>query len=229
MITNSSNWNGYRINIHALQLFPQDLFFPWLDDTREAIENFARQYLRASSRGIGASEPETLASGREVRLTDYDMRPSNSPEPTILICGHMSRDSRCGILGPILKEEFQRQIGKRLQKMWQRVCPDTSEGEEVASHYSNLFKSLSLCSHVGGHAFAGNVIINFPANCKLAKDGTVSPLAGKSVWYGRVEPDHVGGIVDETIIGGKVIEDLLRGVNSFPDTKPVKCVTEQET
>ena len=42
-------------------------------------------------------------------------------------------------------------------------------------------------------------------------DGELSPLAGYGIWYGRVEPKYVEGIVQETLLGGKVIEDLFRG------------------
>ncbi|KAL5508216.1 hypothetical protein ACEPAH_5835 [Sanghuangporus vaninii] len=52
-------------------------------------------------------------------------------------------------------------------------------------------------SHIGGHKFAGNVIIYFPQ--------------GSSVWYGRVTPHEVHAIVHHTILGGKVLPQLLRG------------------
>ena len=71
---------------------------------------------------------------------------------------------------------------------------------------------VGLTSHVGGHAFAGNAIIYIPKDFKLP-DGKKSPLAGKGIWYGRVEPRHVWGIVEETFKRGKVIEELLRGVH----------------
>jgi len=58
-------------------------------------------------------------------------------------------------------------------------------------------------SHIGGHKFAGNVIIYWPS--------------GSSVWYGRVSPKEVTAVVDETVLGGRVIPELLRaGVNIAP-------------
>jgi (2Fe-2S) ferredoxin len=57
---------------------------------------------------------------------------------------------------------------------------------------------VSICSHIGGHAFAGNMIF-YPG------DGQAS------IWYGKVFPHHVQGIVHETIVKGNIIEDLLRG------------------
>jgi len=69
---------------------------------------------------------------------------------------------------------------------------------------------VALVSHVGGHKWAGNVIIYFHP---LHQDGlSPSSLAGKGIWYGRVEPKHVEGIVSETIKGGKVIKELFRGM-----------------
>ena len=41
--------------------------------------------------------------------------------------------------------------------------------------------------------------------------GEPHPLAGKGIWYGRIEPKHVQGLVDETILGGKVVADHFRG------------------
>ena len=71
---------------------------------------------------------------------------------------------------------------------------------------------VSLISHVGGHKWAGNVIIYFPPDHRIPNGG-VSELAGTGVWYGRVQPKHVEGIVEETIRRGRLIGELLRGVH----------------
>lgn len=52
------------------------------------------------------------------------------------------------------------------------------------------------CSHVGGHKFAGNVIV-------------YGPQGGH--WYGRVKPCHAEQIVETHILGGKVLKELWRG------------------
>lgn len=62
-----------------------------------------------------------------------------------------------------------------------------------------------MISHIGGHKFAGNVIIYLPPT--LSDNG----LKGSGIWYGRVDPDKVEGIVQETIVQGRVIADLFRG------------------
>jgi (2Fe-2S) ferredoxin len=59
-----------------------------------------------------------------------------------------------------------------------------------------------------GHKFAGNVIL-------YTNEGR------RGVWYGRVSPCHCEAIVDQSLIGGKVIQELYRGSmnHSFDDEK----------
>ncbi|MCJ1318319.1 hypothetical protein MMC15_003647 [Xylographa vitiligo] len=110
--------------------------------------------------------------------------------PIILICGHGGRDQRCGIFGPLLQAEFRRALVK-------------------SSLQSDVKTQVALVSHIGGHKFAGNVIVYFPPGFQV--DGEVAPLAGQGVWYGRVEPRHVEGIVAETVGRGRVVKELVRG------------------
>ncbi len=123
-------------------------------------------------------------------------------QPIVLICGHMDRDKRCGIYGPILLEQFNKYL------------PPTAN------------PTATLVSHIGGHRFAGNVIIYIPPDF-LPTLGHFSPssgnivnkeknpvphkLAGSGIWYGRVEPESVEQIVNETILGGRIIGNHFRG------------------
>lgn len=70
---------------------------------------------------------------------------------------------------------------------------------------------VGLISHVGGHKFAGNVILYLPPTMRTPDGTQPHPLAGYGVWYGRVEPKHVEGVVLETILRGNVIADHFRG------------------
>ena len=111
--------------------------------------------------------------------------------PTILICSHNSRDTRCGTLGPILQAEFVTQLSRL------GITANTglfrAEGPDVVN--------VGCISHVGGHAWAGNVIIYLP----------VADNTAAGIWYGRVEPRHVDVIIRETVLGGRVIGELWRG------------------
>ena len=137
----------------------------------------------------------------------------------VLICGHGGRDARCGVIGPVLKHNFERvlemqDIGVRNGPVVVRG-PKEQEGRKLLGEEEKAVQPgetarVGLISHIGGHKFAGNVILYVPPGMKLA-DGKDNPLAGCGIWYGRVEPKHVDGIVKETVLGGKVIEDLFRG------------------
>ena len=129
--------------------------------------------------------------------------------PNVLICGHGNRDSRCGIMGPILKEAFHTYAEALIPGPTSEGSPDliTKIGRP----------QIGLISHIGGHAWAGNVILYFPRSFRTTR-GELSPLASKGVWYGRVGPQHVEGIFNETIQNGRVIEELLRGIHESNDT-----------
>jgi hypothetical protein len=132
----------------------------------------------------------------------------------VLICGHGGRDIRCGILGPLLREEFERQLPRDgFQVLKEAVNIGGSQQLdllEAKNTSSNRTARVGLISHIGGHKYAGNVILYIPPGAKTA-DGRKSELAGCGIWYGRVEPKHIEGIVKETILGGRVIADLFRG------------------
>lgn len=99
----------------------------------------------------------------------------------ILICSHRRRDKRCGITAPILAREFDHFLRE-------------NDIEENGEHGT----VVTMCSHVGGHKYAGNIII-------YTHQGT------RGIWYGRVTPHHCQQIVEKTIIKGKVIKELYRG------------------
>ncbi|KAJ8774960.1 hypothetical protein K2173_019964 [Erythroxylum novogranatense] len=98
----------------------------------------------------------------------------------VFVCAHTSRDKRCGVCGPVLIDRLK-------------------EGIESRGLKDQLF--VKACSHVGGHKYAGNLIIFSPDSL------------GKTVghWYGYVTPDDVPEILDQHIGEGKIIERLWRG------------------
>lgn len=116
----------------------------------------------------------------------------------VQICGHGGRDERCGIMGPLLRSEFEDKLEmKGIRVATGAPAPKVQSEDRTAR--------VGLISHIGGHKYAGNVIIYIPPSMKS------HPLAGKGVWYGRISPEHVEGIVQETILEGKVIGGKFRG------------------
>lgn len=77
----------------------------------------------------------------EVLVKDGEWQPV-TPEKLkgsyIFVCSHGSRDRRCGVCGPAVVARFK---------------------EEIESHGLQGKVSVSPCSHIGGHKYAGNVII----------------------------------------------------------------------
>jgi (2Fe-2S) ferredoxin len=154
-------------------------------------------------------------------------------EVVVLICGHGGRDQRCGLYGPLLREAFEERLPEQGVEVLRgpvevevpkealevdgealEVEGEAAEGEvaEVEGGATGMRYAarVGLISHIGGHKFAGNVIVYLPPGLKT-EDGEAHPLAGHGIWYGRVEPKHVEGIVGETILKGRVIEELFRG------------------
>lgn len=93
-------------------------------------------------------------------------------ERIVLVCVHGARDARCGECGPPLLEALKRSVARA--------------GLDDVRVWGS--------SHVGGHRYAGNVLI-YP-------DG---------VWYGRVRPRDADSIVNDHLVDGRIVDGFLRG------------------
>lgn len=135
-------------------------------------------------------------------------------EVIVLICGHGGRDQRCGVYGPLLRTEFEARLAEqgpeKIEVLKGAAAP--AEKEDLEEESKKVWGArVGLISHIGGHKFAGNVIVYIPPGLKIYDSDVPHPLAGHGIWYGRVEPKHVDGIVKETIGKGNVIKELFRG------------------
>ncbi|EOA24191.1 hypothetical protein CARUB_v10017429mg [Capsella rubella] len=98
----------------------------------------------------------------------------------VFVCAHGSRDKRCGVCGPALMEKFEQEIESRGLSDKIFVLP---------------------CSHIGGHKYAGNLIVFSP--------DSAGNMSGH--WYGYVTPDDVPAMLDQHIAKGEIIQNLSRG------------------
>ncbi|XWS40688.1 hypothetical protein CRYUN_Cryun17cG0017100 [Craigia yunnanensis] len=98
----------------------------------------------------------------------------------VFVCAHGSRDKRCGVCGPALIQKLNEEI-------------------ELRGLKDQVF--VSACSHIGGHKYAGNLIIFSPDS-----EGKIM-----GHWYGYVTPDDVPEFLDKHIAKGEIIERLWRG------------------
>ncbi|RMJ26847.1 hypothetical protein PHISP_02280 [Aspergillus sp. HF37] len=186
-------------------LFPSFKYFPSIpvDASPDTdLSTFLRAFLLPEKlNNMYSSLPES----KRAELTRAPNLASNFPDaidlqhsPTILICGHGGRDVRCGIMAPVLEDEFRHVLRAR-------GFASAGDGSTAVGPDRPDQANVGLISHVGGHKYAGNVIVYIPP-------GMVSnPLAGMGIWYGLVEPKHVQGIVEETVLGGRVVVDHFRG------------------
>lgn len=177
----TQEWNGKSENgMFKVMIFPEAKVVQF---NPNHLSEFIEHYLLPDKAPVtDLHNPfANFGNGKKLESIKYPKLFQEEPveKDMVLICGHTQRDIRCGILGPMLAEEFS-QVLKR---------------ENLTSKVD-----VGLISHIGGHAYAGNVIY-FPHNTKQF------PVT----WYGRVFPPNVQGIVKETIVGKRVISELFRG------------------
>ncbi|KAK8968768.1 hypothetical protein KSP40_PGU001345 [Platanthera guangdongensis] len=98
----------------------------------------------------------------------------------VFVCSHGSRDPRCGVCEPVLIKKFKEEIN--LRDLHGQV-------------------SVSPCSHIGGHEYAGNVII-FSSSINGEVTGQ---------WYGNVTPDDIPLLLEQHIGKGEILDHLWRG------------------
>ncbi|KAL2652495.1 hypothetical protein R1flu_020623 [Riccia fluitans] len=133
-------------------------------------------------RGLTHFDVDSFVEDVLVRGKDWagSSKAEHLPGSYVFVCAHTSRDARCGACGPVLIQKFQEEIGAR-----------QLEGQ--------IF--VRPCSHIGGHKYAGNVII-------FSRSG-LGQVSGH--WYGYVVPEDVAVLLDQHIGQGKIIERLWRG------------------
>ncbi|CAI0378747.1 unnamed protein product [Linum tenue] len=130
----------------------------------------------------------------EVLVKDGEWMPG-TPEKLhgcyVFVCSHASRDRRCGVCGPAIIGRFKEEI-------------------EVRGLQARV--SVSACSHIGGHKYAGNIII-FGSSVSGGITGH---------WYGYVTPDDVPIFLEQHIGRGEIVDWLWRGQMGLPVEDQIK-------
>ncbi|KAL2835035.1 Sucrase/ferredoxin-like-domain-containing protein [Aspergillus cavernicola] len=116
----------------------------------------------------------------------------------VLLCSHKRRDARCGLTAPLIKRELERHL--RPQGLYRDVDDERPGGV-----------GIFFVSHVGGHKFSANVLVYRKTEQQM-------------IWLARVKPEHCEGIVNYTLLQGKVVHpdqqlrggfDRLKGLTSW--------------
>ena len=210
-----------QLQSSSVYLLPSFTYVPFLPRLSfDAVEALAQGFLlpeRLHPAHDGLLSPvhrDRLTRRPAVRSLLYGVRES-IPDVLVLICGHGGRDARCGILGPVLQTAFERELARVGFRVEQGPVEIDDEGDGEAEPKKETPEKtparVGLISHIGGHKFAGNVIVYLPPSLRTPDGLAAHPLAGYGVWYGRVEPQHVEGLVQETVLQGRVVEEHFRG------------------
>lgn len=123
------------------------------------------------------------AAGAAARLKKVGQGVSVGPKPPathIFVCSHLKRDKRCGLVGPFLVQKLRAIVAEAQKALGE--CP------------------VRACSHVGGHAYAGNVI------CFSHRGGEL-----EGHWFGYVSPVAARDIVNRHLLQGEIIPGIWRG------------------
>ncbi|KAK5172738.1 Altered inheritance of mitochondria protein 32 [Saxophila tyrrhenica] len=189
-------------------LLPSFQYVPTIPTDPASVEALIKGYIQPSQ--LHQSHDRLSRADKNVLLRQSEMQrrfvgSRKIDEILVLICGHGGRDVRCGTLGPILQREFEEKIERQNIPLLREAPVAEAETVDTDAEGYSPSARVGLISHIGGHKWAGNVIIYIPPSF------SGNALAGKGIWYGRVAPEHVEGIVAKTILDGKVIKELFRG------------------
>ncbi|KAK7935814.1 hypothetical protein PG985_001309 [Apiospora marii] len=207
-----------EVQTTSAYLLPSFQYVPFLPRVSfDAVHALVKGYLLPEKLhpmhdGLSPIHKDRLTRKDAFRPLLYGVR--DVQDVLVLVCGHGGRDMRCGLMGPALQKEFETQLPKKgYEVMHGPVIDESVTAPSLSGPVGDEPPStarVGLISHIGGHKFAGNVIIYIPPLLN-AKDNEPHPLAGHGIWYGRVEPKDVEGIIEETVVKGNVVKDKFRG------------------
>lgn len=206
-----------NLDNQSAYLLPSFKYVPYLPRVSfDSVRALVKGYLQPTTLHPAHSNLSPIHRDRLTRKIEFQSALSavqDVEDFLVLICGHGGRDERCGIMGPLLQKEFEEKLSLADVQVLSGPVQFPSRKEELVEGFVDKSAStarVGMISHIGGHVYAGNVICYIPPNAKT-EDGQNHPLAGCGIWYGRVEPQHVEGIVNSTLKEGKVIRDHFRG------------------
>ncbi|KAG9290480.1 hypothetical protein G9A89_002455 [Geosiphon pyriformis] len=189
VITNSSRLNSDHASFSTgndILLYPENLLVRKVKPM-QAVDFYERFLANRATLHQDKDNSDDRTS-----IVEFQIEPVPY-KAVILICSHRHRDKRCGVTAPLLKTELDSVLKKKGLDLETRPIDGVG---------------VFMTSHIGGHKFAGNLIVY--------RDG-------QGIWYGRVTPCHARAIIETTVIEGKVIKDLYRGAMNGSFTPGKNC------
>lgn len=162
-----------------------------LDDELEM-----KRVLRILERPTDAAPPATTTEGatpQQQQQHEFDF------ELMAFVCCHTQRDQRCGDRGPAVVDAINAYARRR--RASSDAGASTADGGGGGSGGARIRIRAFACSHVGGHEFAGNVLLygwrRLPSE-EIAL-APVQPIAAPycvNDWFGLVAPGNVPALLD---------------------------------
>lgn len=166
----------YKISKHEVREFAHFLGGGVSKDSRDKHLSFY-DFLKGANNAEVESKPAKSTTSEQIsQKFKYEV----CEKDWLLICGHYQRDRRCGIIAQDLIEEIEAR----------NLCAD---------------KNIAIISHIGGHKYAGNLILY---NCEKSSDRSQKLI--DCLWFSKVLPPSLPILLDN-LKSGKIPKDLFRG------------------
>lgn len=171
----------------TLLLFPQELCVTGVTEAnaKAVVEALFAGEMEEGEEGRWGNRTR-VAAEKVGRLKGLAVK--SLPGQHLFVCCHGNRDKRCGSVGPYLVTELRRLIKEREEGAGGGVGPWDCP--------------VRACSHVGGHAYAGNVI----SFCRRGEEGRVL-----GDWWGYVTPAVARELVERHLGKGELLASVWRG------------------
>ncbi len=176
---------------NTLLLFPQELCV-----TGVTVQN-GEAVIQALLVGEGAPTTVKAATSKLKGIKGVSVAP-RLPAKHLFVCCHLQRDKRCGLVGPFLVKTFRELIRAKGKKVLD--CP------------------VRACSHVGGHAYAGNVI-------SFSRRDESGRVVGD--WWGYVTQVVAKDLVERHLMQGEVLVSVWRGAMGLAEEEQKRVAKER--
>ena len=93
-------------------------------------------------------------------------------------------------------------------------CVDPAEGERSWEYLKKRLKELNLSGPQGG-------CYRTKCGClRICTQGPIAVVYPEGAWYRRATPENLERIVQDHVLGGRIVEDLCFARNPLPAAEP---------